>query len=326
MKALAVKEGGNIDNLQIMDVDKPVPGSGQVRIKVHFSGLNPVDYKLIENPLPEWEFPHISGLDIAGEIDDVGSEVSGWFPGDKVFYHGSMVHQGGFAEYTIADPGVLAPLPDGWSWQEAAALPTAALTAYQSLFRKVPIQKGQSILIQAGAGGVGGFAIQFAKMAGLNIITTCSPRNVDHVRKLGADKVIDYNRENVIKEVHKYTNGRGADIIMDMVGEKTATEALDMLTFNGHLVSIVDFPDLTQYQPKSIAPSIHEVALGFVYRTDDEYQKADLGKMAREIGKLAEENKIDPLLEEEILLEDVPETLYKIKKGHVRGKIVARIS
>ncbi len=113
---------------------------------------------------------------------------------------------------------------------------------------------------------------------------------------------------------------------MDMVGEKTATDALDMLAFNGHLVSIVDFPDLTQYQPKSIAPSIHEVALGFVYRTDDEYQKADLGKMAREIGKLAEENKIDPLLEEEILLEDVPETLHKIKKGHVRGKIVARIS
>ncbi|WP_083465443.1 alcohol dehydrogenase catalytic domain-containing protein [Thalassobacillus sp. C254] len=87
MKALAVQEGGNIDNLQIVDLDKPVPGPKQIRIKVHFSGLNPVDYKLIENPLPEWEFPHISGLDIAGEIDEVGSEVSGWRPGDKVFYH-----------------------------------------------------------------------------------------------------------------------------------------------------------------------------------------------------------------------------------------------
>lgn len=325
MKALAIEQAGNIDNLKVMDLAVPEPGPYDVRVKVHAVGLNPVDYKLTINSLPEWEFPHIPGLDVAGVIDKVGEKVRGWKPGDQVYYHGNLAHQGGYAEYTIARQEVLAPLPKGWSFTEAAALPTAAFTAYQSLNRKVPLRKGQTILVQAGAGGVGGFAIQFAALHGLDIITTCSPQNVEHVKKLGANKVIDYNTENVVKEVHKYTDGRGVDIVMDMVGGKTATDAFDMLAFNGHIVSVVSLPDFSQYTPKTIAPSIHEVALGFVYRTDDEQQIADLGEIAKEVGELATENKIEPLLGEVVSLEEIPDALHRIKDGHVRGKIVAQV-
>lgn len=325
MRALAVEEAGSIDNLKIVEVPKPEPLPGQVRVKVHAAGLNPVDYKLIENPLPEWEYPHISGLDAAGVIDEIGTGVTGWKPGDKVFFHGSLAHQGGFAEYTLAAEKVLAPLPEGWSFTEAAALPTPALTAYQALHRKLSMKRGQTIMIQAGAGAVGGFSIQLASLAGLNIITTCSPGNNEHVMQLGAHKVIDYNTENVVEEVHRYTNGRGVDIAMDMIGKQTTTDAFDYLAFNGHLLCAVDLPDISHYAPKTLAPSIHEIALGFVYRSDDKEQIADLGNMAKEVGQLAAANKIIPMVEEEISLENIPESLHRIKKGHVRGNIVAKI-
>ncbi|PYZ96315.1 zinc-binding alcohol dehydrogenase [Alteribacter lacisalsi] len=326
MKALAVHEAGSLDNLKMTDMEKPEPGEHEVRIKVHAVGLNPVDYKLTQNGLPEWEYPHIPGLDVAGVVDETGEGVSEWKAGDEVYYHGSLARNGGYAEYTVSRQDVLAPLPTGLSFTEAAALPTAAFTAYQSLDRKVPLRKGQTILIQAGAGGVGGFAIQFAKLKGLEVITTCSPANTDHVTKLGADKVIDYNEENVLEEVHKYTEGRGVDIVMDMVGEKTTTEALDMLAFNGHLISVVSLPDLSEYEPKSLAPSIHEVALGFVYRTDDEQQIRDLGEIAKEVGELAAQKKIEPLLGKVVSMEEIPEALREIEEGHVRGKIVAQIA
>ncbi|SES22314.1 zinc-binding dehydrogenase [Salipaludibacillus aurantiacus] len=323
MKALALEEAGG--NLKVMDVPVPEPEADQVLVKVHSVGLNPVDYKLANSPLPEWQFPHIPGLDVAGVVEKTGENVTGWQPGDKVYYHGSLAHQGGFAEYSMTRQDVLAPLPEGLSFNEAAALPTPAFTAYQSLNRKVPLRKGQTILVQAGAGGVGGFAIQLAHLKGLDIITTCSPENTDHVKKLGASKVIDYNTENVVEEVHKYTEGRGVDIVMDMVGGQAVSEAMDMLAFNGHLVSVVELPDMSQYEPKSLALSIHEVALGFVYRTDDERQIADLGHIAREVGELAASKKLDPLLEEVVTLDAVPETLSKINEGHVRGNIVCQI-
>ncbi|WP_280770597.1 zinc-binding dehydrogenase [Salipaludibacillus daqingensis] len=323
MKALALEKTGG--HLKVMDVPVPEPEADQVLVKIHSVGLNPVDYKLANNPLPEWEFPHISGLDVAGVVEKTGANVTDWHPGDKVYYHGSLAHQGGFAEYSIARQDVLAPLPEGLSFNEAAALPTPAFTAYQSLNRKVPSRKGQTILIQAGAGGVGGFAIQLAHLKGLDIITTCSPENTAHVKKLGANKVIDYNTENVVKEVHKYTDGRGVDIVMDMVGGQAVSDAMDMLAFNGHLVSVVDLPDMSQYAPKSLALSIHEVALGFVYRSDDERQIADLGHIAKEVGELAANKQLDPMLEDVVTLEAVPEALSKINEGHVRGNIVCQI-
>ncbi|MFZ4452751.1 zinc-binding dehydrogenase [Salibacterium aidingense] len=326
MKALAVNSPGSLDNLQMIDIETPGPGPEEVRVKVHTTGLNPVDFKLIEGGgLPEWKYPHISGLDVAGEIDKTGSDVTKWNPGDRVYFHASLAHQGGFAEYILASEEVLAPIPSGWSFAEASTLPTPAFTAYQALHRKIQMSKNQTILIQAGAGAVGGFAIQLASLSGLTIITTCSPENKEYVQKLGAHKMIDYHNENVVEEVHKYTKGRGVDIVMDMVGSETATEAFDYLAYNGHLICVTGLPDFDAYDPKTLAPSIHEIALGFVYRSDDHEQIADLGRIAEEVGELAAGRHLQPMLEEEVHLEGVPDALKQIREKHSRGNIVAHV-
>ncbi|MGY4691406.1 zinc-binding dehydrogenase [Salibacterium sp. K-3] len=326
MKALAVRQTGSVDNLELMDVEIPEPGPEEVRVKVHAVGLNPVDYKLIEGGgLPEWNYPHISGLDVAGEVEKTGSRVTGWKPGDKVYFHASLAHKGGFAEYVTASHNVLGSLPSGWSFAEAAALPTPAFTAYQALHRKIRMHSGQTILIQAGAGAVGGFAIQLAARSGLHIITTCSPKNNDDVKALGAHETIDYHTENVVEKVHEHTNGRGVDIVMDMVGAQTASEAFDYLAYNADLICVVDLPDLQAYTPKTLAPSIHEVALGFVYRSEDKEQITDLGNMAEEVGELASSGELTPMLQEEINLEDVPDALRRMRDKQIPGNITAHV-
>ncbi|MFD2706096.1 zinc-binding dehydrogenase [Salibacterium lacus] len=327
MKALAINEPGSVDNMELMDMETPEPGPQEVRVKVHAVGLNPVDYKLVEGGgLPEWKYPHISGLDVAGEVDKTGSSVTDWQPGDKVHFHASLAHQGGFAEYVTASRSVLAPLPSGWSFAEAATLPTPALTAYQALHRKVRMNQGGTILIQAGSGAVGGFAIQLAARAGMRIITTCSPENNEYVKNLGAHETIDYHTENIVEKVHEYTNGRGVDIVMDMVGRKTAEEAFDYLAFNADLICVADLPDMERYTPKTLAPSIHEIAIGFVYRSEDYEQIADLGRMAEEVGELAASSALQPMLEEEINLEDVPDALRRMRDERIRGNITAHVT
>ncbi|SFQ26068.1 zinc-binding dehydrogenase [Salibacterium halotolerans] len=327
MKALAVDQPGSVDNLELMDMETPEPGPQEVRVKVHAVGLNPVDYKLIEGGgLPEWQFPHVSGLDVAGEVDKTGSGVTDWKPGDRVYFHASLAHQGGFARFVTASRDVLAPLPDGWDFAEAAALPTPAFTAYQALHRKVRMHKGGTILIQAGAGAVGGFAIQLAARAGMRILTTCSPENNEYVKGLGAHQTIDYHTENIVEKVHEYTNGRGVDIAMDMVGSKTSEEAFDYLAYNADLICVADLPDMQRYTPKTLAPSIHEIALGFVYRSEDYEQIADLGRMAKEVGDLAAAGELVPMLEEEINLEDVPDALRRMRDQRIRGNITAHVT
>ncbi|GEK58384.1 zinc-binding alcohol dehydrogenase [Marinococcus halophilus] len=323
MKALVINEAGGPGQLQETDMEVPEPEAHELRIKVHAVGLNPVDYKLMESPLPEWSFPHVSGLDVSGVVDAVGADVTDWSAGDEVYYHGNMTEDGGFAEFTTTRADVVSSVPKGLTHVEAASMPTAGFTAYQSLYRKAPLRPGQTIMIQAGSGGVGSFAVQLAKHLGLTVFSTCSDENADYVKELGADQVIDYRSQNVVEEVHKLTDGRGVDVVLDLVGRETATEALDYLAFNGHLIAVVEWPDLSHYVAKTLAPSIHEVALGFVYRSDDEAQIKDLGYMARELGELASQGKVKPSLNRTISFQEIPKALQEMQDGHTRGKIVA---
>ncbi|WP_022792147.1 zinc-binding dehydrogenase [Marinococcus halotolerans] len=323
MKALVLNEAGGPGQLKEENIDMPEPEAHELRIKVHAVGLNPVDYKLMGSPLPEWSFPHVSGLDVSGVVDAVGAEVTDWSVGDEVYYHGNMTEDGGFAEFTTTRADVVSSVPKGLTHVEAASMPTAGFTAYQSLYRKAPLRPGQTIMIQAGSGGVGSFAVQLAKHLGLTVISTCSSDNADYVKDLGADHVVDYRRENVVEEVHKWTDGRGVDVVLDLVGQQTATEALDYLAFNGHLIAVVEWPDLSHYVAKTLAPSIHEVALGFVYRSDDEAQIKDLGFIARELGELASQGKVKPSVSRTVSFSDIPDALKDMQDGHTRGKIVA---
>lgn len=326
MQALVLDHPGSLDALRLADVPLPDPGPGDVRVRVHAAGLNPVDYKLAASGHPRWRYPHILGLDVAGVIDALGSAVTGWQVGAPVYYHGNLAQPGGFAEYALVPAYTVAPLPSACSFVDAAALPCAGWTAYQALYRKLHIHAGQTILIHGGAGGVGGFAVQLAAYSGLEVITTCSPANNDYVRRLGAPHVIDYTREDVAARVMDLTNGRGVDAIVDTVSAASAVAGLDLLAFGGGIACVAGFPDTSKLDPFLKPISIHAIALGGAYQEcADRRAQEDLAALGWEFGALVDSKKIDPMLSEVIGIADIPAALQRLAKRHVRGKIVAQI-
>lgn len=325
MKALVLDKPGTPETLYTTEITQPEPGPDEVRVKVHAVGLNPFDYKLAASGFPGWDYPMVLGFDVAGVIDRVGSDVEEWQVGDPVYYHGDFTKQGGLGQYAIASSHIISWLPDGLSFNAAAALPCAGFTAYQALHRKLHVQSGRTILIHGGAGGVGGFAIQLCKLASVKVITTCSKHNAKFVRDLGAGEVIDYQSENVADSVLEITNGRGVDYILDTVSSESATNSLSMLAFNGAIACVAGLPDITTVPPFEKGLSVHEVALGGAFLSDDRVAQEDLAKIGIEFGGLASKGLIKPMVEEVIPLEDVPDALVRLSMRHVRGKIVVAI-
>lgn len=180
MKAVIINEYGSKDKLVEQEVQNPVPEKNQVIVELKATSINPIDWKLREGYLKgmfDWEFPIILGWDAAGVITEVGEQVTKWKVGDKVFARPDTTRFGTYAEYTAVDEHLLASIPDSISYEEAAAVPLAGLTAWQALFTHGSLSEGQTVLIHAGAGGVGIYAIQLAKHAGAKVITTASEKN-----------------------------------------------------------------------------------------------------------------------------------------------------
>jgi NADPH:quinone reductase-like Zn-dependent oxidoreductase len=329
MKALVLDRPGAFENLHLAEVPQPEPGSGEVRVRVIAAGLNPVDYKLLHGGHPDWKYPFILGLDAAGVVEALGPGVRQWAVGDEVFYHGDLRRPGSFAEYAIASAHVLARVPENTSPVESAldmaALPCAGLAAYQAIFRKLHLRAGQTILVQAGAGGVGGFAVQLAAACGATVITTCSPSNADYVRQLGADCALDYHTDDIPARVREITNGRGVDAVIDTLGRQTATAGLEILAFGGQLVCVEALPDFSHWHMFNKALSVHEIALGVAHESGDRAAQEDLGEMGSELAALVAEGRIDPMISEIVTLDAIPDALRRLSERHVRGKIVARI-
>ncbi len=324
MKALVLDRPGTPDSLYATEVDQPKPGPGEVRVRVHAVGLNPIDYKLAATGLPTWKYPFILGLDVAGVVDACGPDVDEWQEGDPVYYHGDLSRRGGYGQYAIAKANAISWLPEGLTYVEAAALPCAGFSAYQALHRKLKVQAGKTILIHGGAGGVGGFSVQLARLAGLKIIGTCSRHNAKFVKDLGAEYVIDYQAENVAERVEAITNGRGVDYIVDTVSSENATASLSMLALNGSIACVAGLPDLSQ-APFQKGISVHEVALGGAYKSEDESALEELARIGIEFGALAAKGSIRPMVEETVSLEEIPDALVRLSMRHVRGKIVANV-
>eukprot|EP01124_Arcella_intermedia_P026210 TRINITY_DN4867_c0_g2_i1.p1 TRINITY_DN4867_c0_g2~~TRINITY_DN4867_c0_g2_i1.p1 ORF type:complete len:201 (+),score=63.53 TRINITY_DN4867_c0_g2_i1:405-1007(+) len=196
------------------------------------------------------------------------------------------------------------------------------MTAYQALYRKLTLRPTDHILIHAGAGGVGLFGIQLAKLSGATVLTTASPNNHNFVRQLGADHVIDYQHEDVKQKVLELTQGRGASVILDTVSSESASEGLGYLGFGGHLLCVGGLPDFSVIVPFKRAPSVHEIALGAAYRSGDLEALKDLGRMSQELLHLVEKKKLLPKVTKTISLEEVPQALKELLARHVTGKIV----
>lgn len=325
MKALVLEQSGAFQHLHMATMPVPEPGPGDVRVKVLAASLNPVDYKMLQGGHPDWTYPFILGVDAAGVIDALGAGVEGWAVGDRVAFHGKLTRPGGFAEYTLTTAHTLARVPAALSFAQAAALPCAGMTAYQAIDRKLNLQPESTILVQAGAGGVGGFAIQLAAGRGATVYTTCSPRNADYVRQLGATEAIDYHTENVHERIMALTDGRGVDAVIDTLGVAAATEALGMLAFGGALVCVEALPDFNHWHMFDKGISVHEIALGGVHFSNNRRGQEDLGRMTEELCALVEAGQLNPLISESIDLEAVPEALERLAGRHVRGKIVVHI-
>lgn len=321
MKSWLNQDGTSIENWQYTDVEVPQPKAHEALIRVKAVALNPVDYKATNNPA--WTFPHIPGVDLAGVVEQVGSDAGDLSVGDRVAIHTNLEKNGAFAEYAAVDARALAIIPEDVSFTGAAAILCAGMTAYEAIHQKMNTTDKETILIHAGAGGVGGFGIQLAKRLGLRVATTASTENHDWVKRLGADLAIDYKQENVTEVIRDWTDGRGVDLILNTVGRAEATDDLGRLAFSGQLAYIAGGPDLSIVKPFTLSPSIHEVALAAAYASQNDRAIRNLGHMASALLDLVQQNKLDPLVTDIIPADQLVEGLKRLAERHVRGKIIA---
>lgn len=315
MKAIAIETFGGSDRLKLMDLPVPEPADDEIRIEVACAGVNPVDWKMREGMLKD-AFPHgfplIPGWDAAGTVHATGSAVTAFRPGDKVYAYcrKPQVQWGTYAEYVTVSAGVAAPIPPNLSFAQAATVPLAALTAWQALISFALLVPGQTVLIHAGAGGVGGFAIQFAKHRGAKVYTTARAVNHDYVRGLGADAAIDYTTQDFVSAV-KALEPPGVDVLLDTVGGDTLERSYRAVRPDGVLVSIVDLPD-----PRTA--ELFNIRSGYVFVEPN-------GEQLREIGRLMEAGMVRPPAIEEMPLEAAAAAQDKSRAGHVRGKIMLKV-
>ncbi|MFC8520736.1 zinc-binding dehydrogenase [Streptomyces sp. NPDC057257] len=237
-------------------------------------------------------------------------------------YHGDLRRPGGFAEYAVVDATVLAEVPDTVTPATAAALPCAGITAYQAVIRRLHVTGDDTVLITGGAGGVGGFAVQLAALAGARVIATASAGNAEYVRKLGADEVVDHRSEDATARVRELTGGRGVDAVVDTVGTESATSHLALLVHGGGLVAVAGRPDLAAVPAFTTAPSVHDIALGAAHSHGDARARSDLSVMLGELLALVAEGRPDPMLSRTLALDEVPAGLVELSGRRVRGKLV----
>ncbi len=315
MKAMVIDHFGTEEALHFNDIPTPKPADNEVQIQVFYTSVNPVDWKIregmLQNLLPH-EFPIIPGWDASGKITDVGKNITKFKPGDEVFAYcrKPTVQWGTYAEYVCVEGDHVALKPKNISFAQAAAIPLAGLTAWQALFDYAKLNKNETILIHAGSGGVGGFAIQFAKYADAKIITTASPQNHDYVKSLGADFAVDYHHANYINEI-KTLVPEGVDVVIDCIGGKAMENSLNILKTNGRLVGIVRHLD-----PKLTQPKKAQFSYVFVEPNGNELAK---------IASLIEQKAIQPPYIQEMPIEDGAKAQEMVKEGHTRGKIVLKI-
>jgi NADPH2:quinone reductase len=314
MRAIAIENFGGPEMLKLMDLPRPTPCVGEVLIQIKAAGINPVDWKirqgLFQGRLPH-QFPIILGWDAAGVVQELGGGIKDIKVGDEIFAYcrKETIHDGTYAEFINLTPNHLAPRPKNLSWEEAAAIPLSALTAYQSLFESLQLKRNEVILIHAGAGGVGGFAVQLAREAGAVVLSTASTHHHNYVLGLGAQEVIDYRTQNFSEAVlKKYPEG--IDAVFDTVGGDTQIQSLKVLKNGGRLTSLLALQSEAQQQSRC--------KIGYVFVRPDSSQ-------LKKLAKLFEEGKIKVQLAAVLPLEQAAKAQEMIETGHTQGKIVLRI-
>ncbi|SFD50589.1 zinc-dependent alcohol dehydrogenase family protein [Roseivivax sediminis] len=242
MQALTLPRFGGPDAFTLSDLEVPSPGSGEVLVRVHATSINPLDYQVRRGDYADLvPLPAITGHDVSGVVEAVGSGVSAFKPGDAVWYTPEIFGgPGSYAEYHVASEAIVGHKPAGLTHLEAASLSLVGGTVWEALISRAGLRVGESILIQGAAGGVGHIAVQVAKATGAFVIATASDYNADFVRSIGADVVIDYRAEDYVTAVNRETAGAGVDVVLDTIGGDTLEKSPHVLAQLGRIVSIVD--------------------------------------------------------------------------------------
>lgn len=312
MKAIAINEFGGRDALQLMDLPVPEIKPGEILVKVKAAGINPVDWKMREGYIKDlfpYEFPIILGWDATGVVERAGPEVTRFREGDEIFAYcrKPMVQGGAYAEYIALEEEHAAIKPKNISFEEAASIPLAALTAYQSLFDAAKINPGETVLIHAAAGGVGGFGVQLAKDHGATVWGTSSGHNHEYVQGLGGDRVVDYPQvdfRNAVRSGHP----DGVDVVFDCVGGDVLEKSAEIVKQGGRLISIVD-------DPSGLARS--DIHKEFVFVAPNNRQLTELAGMVEQGRLKTHLSEVFPFgLEEAKKAHEISESM------HTRGKMV----
>jgi NADPH:quinone reductase-like Zn-dependent oxidoreductase len=308
MKAVQINGFGDRSVLELNDIDIPTPLENEVLIKVKSASVNPVDWKIREGylqPMLNHTLPLTLGWDVSGEVVAAGDQVTHLKVGDAVYSRPDIAKNGSYAQYMTAVADEVALKPSSLSWQEAAGVPLAALTAWQSLYEITNIQAGERVLIHAGSGAVGQFAIQLAKLRGAYVYTTTSSKNTQLVLGLGADQAIDYHQED-------FSELKNIDVVFDTVGGETQANSWKTLKKGGRLVSITDNPDA------AIAAE-HEVSAFFCFVQPNREQLDQLSL-------LANDGKLTVNIDSEFPLADIAKAHERSETGRAQGKIIINVS
>ncbi|MDJ0756399.1 MAG: NAD(P)-dependent alcohol dehydrogenase [Ardenticatenaceae bacterium] len=321
MKAIVNETYGSPDVLELREVEKPTPEANEVLVKLHVVSANPLDWHLMRGEPIVARFSggmfkpkiNILGADIAGQVEAVGRDVTRFKPGDVVFGGSGS---GGFAEYVCVQEKYLVPKPENITDEAAAAVPVAALTALQSLRDKGQIQAGEKVLVNGASGGVGTFTVQIAKALGAEVTGVCSTRNVELVRSIGADHVIDYTREDFRRSGKRY------DLIIDNVGNCSVADYRRTLTPKGRCI-VVGFTTMPRMLQVVVLGSLRS-------RFSEQRIELMLASINQEdlafMNELLESGKVIPVIDRCYPLDETAAAIEYLESGRARGKVIIKLN
>jgi NADPH:quinone reductase-like Zn-dependent oxidoreductase len=327
MKALQIVKYGELqDSLSINEIEKPSISATDILIETKAASLNPIDYKLVSGDLKDMvplSLPSTIGFDVSGVVVKKGAEVTNFEVGDAVYARVPHKQMGTVTAYVAVESGVVSKKPDNISFEEAAGLPLTGLTAMQALER-VGLKENDKVLIHAGSGGVGSFAIQYAKAKGAFVYTTTSTKNVDMVKALGADRVIDYKTEDY------KTIAKDLDIIFDTLGGNYTLEALEIIKQGGKVTTIVGPPDEETAKLMGLADyKLSEELSNKVNEKSATYKFTWMqpnGEQLDAISTMVKEAKIKPVVDKVYSFEKSIDAYLYLAKGRAKGKVIISLS
>ena len=326
MKAMVVREFGGPDVFELREIPRPEPCAEQLLVRVKASSVNPVDSKIRSGMLAAIapEAPMVLGCDVAGVVEAVGEGVTEFRPGDLVYgcAGGVKGYPGALAEYMAADASLLAPMPAGLTFEEAAALPLVCITAWEGLMDRAKVQAGQRVLVHGGTGGVGHVAVQLCFARGAEVwATISSPEKAAIVTRLGAVGAINYREESVADYVHRVTEGQGFDVVFDTVGGDNVARCFEAAVVSGTVVSISTrtSADLSPLHVKGLSLHVVFMLIPMLHNRNRAYH----GWILRELNALVAAGKLRPLLDDtKFSFNDAAAAHSRLASGAATGKIV----